>query len=205
MSRSKSNAKSKASPKSGRKSRQHSSQAGRSAIAASDVAIHHSYTSYPSANLWRRLMSIVYDQLVLWAIWIATGFVHAVIFGIDSTNEPHQLSRTLFPMLLLATFIFYYWFWTHGGQTLGMRAWRLKVIDARLDGTPPHLVKCLLRFMGAFFSLSVFGLGYIWVLFDPNSDTWHDRISGTRTLVIPKEENKKNKFVDSRRIPRDPV
>lgn len=163
------------------------------------------YSQYPSANLWRRLMSIVYDQLILWAIWIATGFVHAALFGIDTTDDPQQLSRTLFPMLLLATFAFYYWFWTHGGQTLGMRAWRLKVLDARLDGTPPHFIKCVLRFVGAFFSISAFGLGYLWVLFDPNKDTWHDRISNTRTLVIPKEENKRNKFRDSRRIPRDPV
>ena len=172
---------------------------------AQAVVVHNRYTEYPSANLWRRVMSIIYDQLILWAIWIATGFVHAMIFGIDSAENPQQLQHTLFPMLLGATFIFYYWFWTHGGQTLGMRAWRLKVIDARLDGTPPHLIKCILRFIGAFFSLLAFGLGYIWVLFDPNNDTWHDRISGTRTLVVPKEENKKNKFRDSRRIPRDPV
>ncbi|MCG8669427.1 MAG: RDD family protein [Pseudomonadales bacterium] len=163
------------------------------------------YSECPSAPLWRRLGSIVYDQLVLWAIWIATGFMHAAIFGIESTKNADQLTHTLFPMLLGATFLFYYWFWTHGGQTLGMRAWRLKVIDGRLDGTPPHFVKCLLRFMGAFFSISAFGLGYVWVLFDPNKDTWHDRISGTRTLVVPKEENKKNRFKDSRRIPKDPV
>lgn len=163
------------------------------------------YTACPSANLWRRVASIVYDQLILWAIWIATGFVHALIFGIDTAENPKQLQHTLFPMLLGSTFLFYYWFWTHGGQTLGMRAWRLRVIDARLDGTPPHLIKCILRFIGAFFSVSAFGLGYLWVLFDPNNDTWHDRISGTRTLVVPKEENKKNRFRDSRRIPRDPV
>lgn len=169
------------------------------------AASYQDYTQYPSANLWRRVMSIVYDQLILWAIWIATGFVHALIFGIEAAENAGQLPKTLFPMLLLTTFGFYYWFWTHGGQTLGMRAWRLKVIDGRMDGTPPHFIKCVLRFIGAFFSLSAFGLGYIWVLFDPNKDTWHDRISGTRTLVIPKEENKKNKFVDSRRIPRDPV
>ena len=162
------------------------------------------YSQYPSANLWRRLMSIVYDQLILWAIWIATGFVHALIFGVDTPENPQNLQRTLFPMLLGSTFLFYYWFWTHGGQTLGMRAWRLKVIDARLDGTPPHFLRCVLRFVGAFFSVSVFGLGYIWVLFDPNRDTWHDRISNTRTLVIPKEENKKNKFRDTRPVPRDP-
>ncbi len=148
---------------------------------------------------------MVYDMLVLWAIWIATGFLHAAIFGIESTENASHLASTLFPMLLTATFTFYYWFWTHGGQTLGMRAWRLKVIDARLDGTPPHPVKCITRFCGAFVSLSAFGLGYIWCLFDAANDTWHDRISGTRTLVIPKEENKKNRFRDSRRIPKDPV
>ncbi|MDX1696290.1 MAG: RDD family protein, partial [Ketobacteraceae bacterium] len=162
------------------------------------------YSQYPSATLWRRVMSIEYDQQILWAIWVATGFVHALIFGIDTSGSSQQLQRTLFPMLLGSTFLFYYWFWTHGGQTLGMRAWRLKVVDARLDGTPPHFIRCVLRFVGAFFSLSAFGLGYIWVLFDPNNDTWHDRISSTRTLVIPKEESQKNKFKNNRPIPRDP-
>lgn len=163
------------------------------------------YSAYPSASLWRRIAAMVYDQLVLWAIWIATGFVHAMIFGIESTQDPRHLKQTLFPALVGVTFLFYYWFWSHGGQTLGMRAWRLQVIDGRLDGTPPHWIKCLTRFFGAGVSLAAFGLGYIWVLFDPNRDTWHDRLSGTRTLEIPKEENQRKRFTENHRpIPRDP-
>lgn len=149
---------------------------------------------------------MVYDQLILWAIWLATGFAHAMIFGIESTQNPEQLRQTLFPALLLVTFLFYYWFWTHGGQTLGMRAWRIQVIDARLDGTPPHWIKCITRFISAIISLLVFGLGYIWALFDSNKDTWHDRLSGTRTLEIPKELNQQKRFAEnSRPIPRDPI
>lgn len=163
-------------------------------MTSAQLSSSSAYTQYPSAPLWRRLAAMVYDQLVLWAIWIATGFLHALLFGLDSTQNAQQLPRTLFPMLLGSTFLFYAWFWTHGGQTLGMRAWRLQVVDQRLDGTPPHWIKCLVRFFGAFLSLSVFGLGYIWVLFDPDKDTWHDRLSGTRTLEIPKELNQKKRF-----------
>lgn len=93
----------------------------------------------------------------------------------------------LFPLLVLATLGFYSWFWTHGGQTLGMRAWKLKVVHARLDGSPITLTQCLLRCLTGIFSWGAFGLGYLWVYVDPSRDTWHDIMSGTRTLIIPKD------------------
>ncbi len=139
---------------------------------------------------------MLYDMLILWALWIAIGFVHALLLGIESTNDAHMLQWTLFPALVLGTFAFYSWFWTHGGQTLGMRAWRLKVLHNRLDGTPPNIVQCLSRCLSALLSISTFGLGYFWVLIDPNKDTWHDRLSGTRTLVVPIEDKHKVSFFD---------
>lgn len=160
------------------------------------IANTPSYVEYPSAGLLRRFASIVYDMLILWAIWIGIGFANAAIFGIESTNSPRHLQTVLFPALLLGTFVFYSWFWTHGGQTLGMRAWRLKVVHARLDGSTPNALQCASRLASALVSILAFGMGYLWVLIDPNSDTWHDRLSNTRTLVIPKEENKKVSFFD---------
>ena len=153
-----------------------------------------SYLDFPSAGLFKRLASMVYDALIVIAIWFLIAFAYLAVRGVDiDKTNPHVLQTELFPLLLLGTFAFYAWFWTHGGQTLGMRAWRLQVVDAHLDGRPVNLLQCLSRFLVALLSLSALGLGYLWVLVSPTRDTWHDSLSGTRTLVLPKEENKKVK------------
>lgn len=82
------------------------------------------------ASPWRRLIASIYDGLVLLAIWLA---VTAIEFLIRDT----LLGLPLLPALLQAALLggglaFFGWFWIHGGQTLGMRAWRLQV--RRLDG-----------------------------------------------------------------------
>ncbi len=148
------------------------------------------YLELPSASLFRRLMSMVYDLLILAAIWLLIGFIHAGIIGVENLQDTQALRVTLFPALLGATFLFYYWFWSHGGQTLGMRAWRLQVVDARLQGHPVNLAQCLSRFLIAILSIGCFGLGYFWVFISASGDTWHDGLSNTRTLVLPKDLNK---------------
>lgn len=154
-----------------------------------------SYLEYPSASLFRRLAAMVYDLLILVAVWIAIGFIYMAIAGLDSERDARTLQVTLFPMLFLGTLLFYGWFWTHGGQTLGMRAWRLKVVDGKkLDGRPPNALQCVSRSLVATLSLSSFGLGYLWLYVDANRDTWHDKLSSTRTLVVPPEVNKKVSF-----------
>lgn len=150
-----------------------------------------SYVEYPSAGLLRRLASIVYDALIVIALWFLIAVIYLAVTGVDTQRESKDLQMTLFPLLMGGTFLFYYWFWSHGGQTLGMRAWRLQVVDANLDGRPVNFFQSLSRFLMATLSLCCFGLGYFWVLFSPSKDTWHDSLSNTRTLVLPKEINKK--------------
>lgn len=158
------------------------------------------YAELPSAGVARRLMAMVYDLLVLAALWLLTGFIHAAIVGIDNLERADNLSVTLFPALLTVTFLFYFWFWRHGGQTLGMRAWRLQVIDARLDGRPVSFGQALSRFLVSILSLCTFGLGYWWILISASGDSWHDSLSNTRTVLLTKTMNKA--LVPSRRIPR---
>jgi uncharacterized RDD family membrane protein YckC len=133
---------------------------------------------------------MVYDLLILVAMWLMIGFAHAALRGVDNLETSSELQYTLFPFLLGGTFLFYYWFWSHGGQTLGMRAWRLQVVDGHLDGRPVNLLQCLSRFLIAILSFCSFGLGYLWLFVSPSGDTWHDSLSNTRTLVLPKEINK---------------
>lgn len=128
----------------------------------------------------RRIGALLYDALLLIAI-----FVLAAIPFVLLTGRPQGWMRLLFQFYLLAVaFVFLGWFWVHGGQTLGLRAWRLRVTHA--DGGPLGWRTAALRFLAALLSWGCAGLGFLWMLFDNAHLTWHDRLSHTRVVLIPK-------------------
>ncbi|QKT04552.1 RDD family protein [Ectothiorhodospiraceae bacterium 2226] len=134
----------------------------------------------PRAGLLRRFAAIFYDALLLIAVWMgAAALVLAFTGGAVSPGNP--LFQTY---LLLVTFAFFAWFWMHGGQTLGMRAWRVRL--RRRDGGPLTLYHVLLRFMVAIGSWLALGLGFLWALVDKEGLTWHDRYSETELVVEPR-------------------
>jgi len=100
-------------------------------------------------------------------------------------DRPAALLWILQGIFLLIVIGFFTWFWTHGGQTLGMRAWRLKLLSR--DGQAVTLRQALVRLAGALLSLLPAGLGLLWVLIDPQRCAWHDRLSDTRLIVLPKK------------------
>jgi uncharacterized RDD family membrane protein YckC len=136
--------------------------------------------AYQPAGLFRRLMAMIYDFfLLLSVLLLATALALLVTRG--TLDYHHPMFRSY---LFVVCFWFYAWFWTHGGQTLGMRAWRLRV--QRLDGGPITLWQALLRFLSAIPSLAVFGIGYLWILVDKNHMALHDRISESVIVLLPK-------------------
>jgi len=133
------------------------------------------------AGLIRRLAAMVYDGLVLLAIeLLATVLVLPLAQG-DAIVAGNDLFRAY---LVVVAFLFFGWFWTHGGQTLGMRAWRVTVVDR--DGGPVSWGQAAARFGGAILSALPLGLGYLWLLLDRERLTWHDRLSGTRLVYSPR-------------------
>lgn len=129
------------------------------------------------AGIWRRVASIGYDLLALFALlMLLTGLVLAARRG-----EAFDSQSTWFRLLLLTgCWAYFAWCWTHGGITLGMRAWRL--VLARNDGGPVGLGAATIRFFAAWLSALPAGLGFWWSLFDRDRLAWHDRISGTVVL-----------------------
>jgi len=134
-------------------------------------------------SLWRRLAAIFYDTWLVAAIWllgaIADTFIRA---GLGLPTQGSHLPLQLY--LLSAPAIFFGWFWTHGGQTLGMRAWRLQLLDR--DGKPVTWHQALIRYAAAWLSLLPLGLGYLWIWLDRDGQAWHDRLSGTRLVLLRK-------------------
>jgi uncharacterized RDD family membrane protein YckC len=80
----------------------------------------------------------------------------------------------------MVIFIFYAWFWNKAGQTLGMKVWKIRIINDY--GRNPSWATSFLRLALALFSIACLGLGYWWRLFAPY--TWHDRLSHTQIIDV---------------------
>lgn len=142
-----------------------------------------------TAGLARRLAALVYDSLLLLGLWFATAALLLAASGgqLSHADRPTWLLVLLRASLVLVTFLFWGGFWTHGGQTLGMRAWRLRLVSD--DGGPISWRQAVRRCLAALLSLAVLGLGYLWIPIDPQRRAWHDRLSGTRVIVLPKNRD----------------
>ena len=129
------------------------------------------------ASVWRRLAAFCYDLLLLAAlVFCFTLLVLAVRLG--AAVPP---GSWWFPLCLLAiAMAFFCGFWVHGGQTLGMRAWRIRVV--REDGGALTWSRAAARFAAALVAALPAGLGLWWSVFDARKRGWHDRWTDTRVV-----------------------
>lgn len=130
-----------------------------------------------SPGLFRRLAVIVYDTFLLIAVLF---FATIILLPFQQGNalEPNSWLYKLY--LLLVSFLFYAWFWTRGGQTLGLLAWKLRVVSD--DGSPISWQQAALRYSSAWLSWGLFGLGLVWMLVNKDRLMWHDLISKTHLV-----------------------
>ena len=142
----------------------------------------HDILSAPS--FWRRLAAQTYDFLLLIALlFLATALLLPFTAGLAVTDQ-HALIYRVY--LVVVSFFFYGWFWTHGGQTLGLRAWKLTVLTQ--DKKTLDWTQALVRFVTASVSLGFFGLGYLWILIDKDRRGWHDHLSKTTVYYNPQQK-----------------
>lgn len=118
-----------------------------------------------------------YDLLPLVAIWFVTAGLDYLARGMQEVR-PGSLAAWLELVLLwLATGAYFVASWARGGHTVGMRAWRLKVLTG--SGQPPPLPALCLRYLVACLSLAAAGMGFAWSLIDAQRRCWHDLAAGT--------------------------
>lgn len=145
--------------------------------------MNHDNSPLPRCGLARRLAAILYDGLLLGGVLFLASLLVLPLLG----DQPSVGALLIFRLyLLLIIFGFFAWFWSHGGQTLGMRAWRIR-LQNRNPG-PLTLWQVMLRFIVATFSWLLFGLGFLWSLIDKENLTWHDRYSMSELVVVPKKK-----------------
>jgi uncharacterized RDD family membrane protein YckC len=154
-------------------------------------------------SIARRLASMLYEAFVLAAIAFAAGN----LFLLASVGQPASgWMRFALQLYLLAVFAAYFlWCWLRGGQTLPMRAWRIRLVAPGHARVPARVA--LLRFayatlfvgsflaclaaafvhrnaLLAFASLALSGIGVGWALVDRDGQFLHDRLAGTRLIQV---------------------
>lgn len=135
--------------------------------------------TYPTPSFWRRTVCLIYELLLLLAVLFIASFLFHLIFR----DTQAVYFRPLFQFYLLVIMGYYFtWFWTHGGQTLAMQTWKMRVIS--MDGKSLNKKQAITRFLLAVTGIFLFGIGIIWALFDREHQYLHDRITGTRIIKL---------------------
>lgn len=155
-----------------------------------------------SVGLIKRLIVIIYDGLLLAGV-VLVAFA-PLYFLLSMTSSEFQQSTLVFAIkstyILTVCFLFYGWFWTHGGQTLGMKAWNLFLVNpqGKFISWPQALTRyiaawCSWGFAAGMLYLAgidrwylAIGLGFTWMLTNRTRLTWHDIISNSRIVQINK-------------------
>ena len=133
-------------------------------------------------GLTRRLAAVAYDTLLLSALLLLAG--GPLPFISPSIQELWWVRLLIQGYLLTISFAFFGWFWVHGGQTIGMRAWRIRLVQD--NGTPVGWRQAAVRFLSALLSWAALGLGFLWVIVDSSNRAWHDYLSKTHLILVPK-------------------
>lgn len=123
---------------------------------------------------------MLYEGLVVFSI-LLIGFLLPQValsgFGIVAS------AKQLWLHVLFVLMLYFIWCWLNGGQTLPMKTWKLRI--ANPDGSNLRPLQALLRYMAAWPSIALFGIGILWALFDEDKQFLHDRIAGTRIINTP--------------------
>ena len=165
-------------------------------------------TTFPRAGFLRRLGSWLYDLLVSIAIYMVVGLILSAIFntlflmgyvnpqgyetGSDYTANSLPFKIVLNGLSLLCICFFFVYFWARSGQTIGMRAWRLRVqTQTGKVITKSMAIKRLFP--------TLLGLGNITVLFDrKNKLSLQDKYTNTEVVVLTLAENEEAKFNETK-------
>ncbi|MBX3672083.1 MAG: RDD family protein [Burkholderiales bacterium] len=124
---------------------------------------------------WRRLACAVYESLILAALVLFATFPYLAFAGDSTAGWRRHLLQA---WVLLVAGGYFVGFWTHGGQTIAMKTWRIRVESA--EGGAVGTGRAVRRYLFALLGAAAAGLGYLWALVDRDGQFLHDRLAGTR-------------------------
>ena len=129
------------------------------------------------APIGRRLLSLIYEIVLLAALlWCSALLYWAIEHELATTH-----ARRLFQIYLAGVAGAYFvWQWTHGGQTVPMKTWRLRLVGR--DGERVPTRQAVMRYFAAMAGSLALGCGFLWAFVDRDRQFLHDRIAGTRIV-----------------------
>lgn len=135
-----------------------------------------------SVSLLRRLGAMIYDTVLAgFSIVIVAGILSVTFTTVTGVKLPDTVMILLYVAMAYGFFVY---FWTRGGQTLGMRAWKVKVVNT--DGQPISQQQATARFLWSIVSWAALGMGFLVSLVNADKLAWHDQKSGTRLVRVEK-------------------
>ena len=136
--------------------------------------------SITSAGFARRLGSASYEAILLLALLSVTALLPHVLLGAFA----HRVASAtvLWAHTFLVLLFYFQWFWRHGGQTLAMKTWKIRLVTR--TGQTVRPATALLRYALCWLSLILCGAGFLWALVDPDGQFLHDRLAGTRLIDV---------------------
>jgi len=132
------------------------------------------------------MLALLYDTfLIIPLIMAANALLMAIYVNLfmnfDTTQEILLPAGAVQVVVILCIALFYWIFWRRGGQTLGMQAWRIKLVSN--EGGQLTTPQIALRLVGALLSGLI--LGILWKYLDRDGYYWHDRLSKTHLILLP--------------------
>jgi uncharacterized RDD family membrane protein YckC len=158
--------------------------------------------SFQYASFGQRLLALFIDGLIVgvvsWIVSMVTSLVTMTASGGLSAAGSSATSVSTNPMMVTAAIInlavsvfllilgaaYYIYMTGSRGQTLGKMIMKIKVVKS--DGQPNigYGTAFLRETIGRLLSSLIIDLGYLWMLWDSNKQTWHDKIAGTIVVKI---------------------
>ena len=118
---------------------------------------------------------MLYEFLLAFAVAFFAGWIF--FFASGGRDATHGWLRHAEQAFILAVLAAYFlWCWLRGGQTLAMKAWKIRLVDV----TPR---RGILRFVYAVVFVPT-GISLLWAVFDKDRQFLHDRLAGTRLALV---------------------
>ncbi|MEZ9594789.1 RDD family protein [Shewanella sp. 10N.261.52.F9] len=159
---------------------------------------NNEHANFPRAGFFKRCGAIIYDLLLAVAVYMVAGAIGFGIFIaltysglIDMAGFEHvsdllnntPLYKGIYQFwIALCVGLFYISFWSYGGQTLGMRAWRLKIQHP--NGQNLSMVTAAARLVW-----SLLGIGNLWILINGDKLALQDMMTRSEVVELSKEAN----------------
>ncbi|MCB9158857.1 MAG: RDD family protein [Caldilineaceae bacterium] len=138
------------------------------------------------AGILARFIALLIDNIMMWIIGVGLILLLGPFLGLAGNTDSAFLGLlagtamlVLLVIILALQFFYFGYMWSKSGQSIGMKMVGVRVVR-RHDGGGLSFLRAGLRgTLGYYISGLLFSLGYIWAIFDPNKEAWHDKLFDT--------------------------